>query len=72
MFNERIRPSVVVNLREYPMLVEGYNYWIGQGAFNHPEDFKKVVEEDIKHAREKDLQDKSQDRCTERIKPQSK
>lgn len=65
MFNDRIRRGVVVNLKEYPILKDGYNYWKDQGAFDHPKDFKVVVEEDIKRAGEKDPQNKPQDRCVE-------
>lgn len=66
MFNERIRPGVVVNLKEYPiLLIAGCNYWKGLGAFKPPGDFDKVVEEDINNAGIKDLQDKSQYHCTE-------
>ena len=47
MFNDRIRPGVVVNLKKYPILKEGYDDWKELGAFKHPADFYKVVEEDI-------------------------
>lgn len=74
MFNGRIRPGVVVNLKTYPILVDGYFSWKDQGAFNHPADFHKVVEEDINKARIKDLQDKPQYHCIapSKIKDQSK
>jgi hypothetical protein len=61
----RIRPGVVTNLKAYPILVDGYFSWKDQGAFNHPYDFHKVVEEDINKARIKDLQDKLQYHCAE-------
>lgn len=72
IWEERIRPGVVVNLKEYPILIKGYEYWKDRGAFDHPKDFKVLVEKDIKRAEEKDPQNKPQDRCTEQIKPQSK
>lgn len=72
MFNKRIRRGVVVNLKEYPILIDGYDYWKSRGAFNHPENFKVVIEEDIKRAEEKDPQNEPQDRCVKPIKPQSK
>ncbi|MBX3615620.1 hypothetical protein [Nitrosomonas sp.] len=72
MFNERIRSGVVVNLREYPILKGGYNYWKERDAFKHPVGFYTVVEEDIKRAEEKDPQNEPQDRCVKPIKPQSK
>lgn len=65
MWKCRVRPGVVVNLKAYPILVNGYNYWKDQGAFNHPDDFHKVVEEDINKAKIKDLQDKPQYHCAE-------
>ncbi|MER0171050.1 MAG: hypothetical protein DU489_10670 [Nitrosomonas sp.] len=65
MWKKRIRPGVVVNLKVYPILVDGYNYWKDQGAFEHPDGFYKVVEEDINKAKIKDLQDKPQYHCAE-------
>lgn len=65
MWGDRIRPGVVVNLKAYPILVDGYSYWKDQGAFNHPDDFHNVIEEDIYKAGIKDLQDKLQYHCAE-------
>jgi len=51
MWKNRIRPGVVLNLKEYQILEHGYFYWKDKGAFNHPEDFHKVVEGDINNAK---------------------
>lgn len=51
MWEGRIRPGVVLNLKEYPILECGYIHWKDKGAFNHPENFHKVVEGDINNAK---------------------
>jgi len=48
MWTIRINNGVDVNLLRYPLLVRGYEYWKEQGAFVHPNDFKKLVEDKIK------------------------
>ncbi len=71
MWECRIRSGVVVNLKAYQILVNGYSYWKDLGAFNHPDGFHKVVEEDINKAKIKDLQDKLQYHCAEQAEAQS-
>ncbi|SEP80402.1 hypothetical protein [Nitrosomonas ureae] len=60
MWKGRIRPGVVLNLKEYPILEHGYIYWKNKGAFNHPKNFHNVVDEDIQNANE---QGKTQCHC---------
>lgn len=71
MWENRIRPGVVVNLKAYPILVNNYNYWKNQGAFNHPDDFHKMVEEDINKVKIEELPDKSEYHCAEQAEAQS-
>lgn len=47
MWTERIANGVDVNLRKYPLLIDGYEYWKSQGAHNHPKDFRAMVDEKI-------------------------
>ena len=44
MWTKRIDNGVDVNLKTYPLLVRGYNYWKSRGAFIHPEGFRDHVE----------------------------
>jgi hypothetical protein len=44
---ERINSGVVVNLRKYPALIDGYYYWQGEGLFAHPEKFRSELEKAI-------------------------
>lgn len=47
MWEKRIMCGVIVNLRKYPVLKEGYYYWQGEGLFAHPEKFRSEFEEAI-------------------------
>lgn len=60
MWEGRIHPGAVLNLKEYPILEHGYIYWKNKGEFNHPKNFHKVVGEDIQNANE---QGKTQCHC---------
>ena len=44
LWTKRIDNGVDINLKAYPMLVRGYEYWKGQGSFLHPEEFRKLVD----------------------------
>ncbi|MEQ1599156.1 MAG: hypothetical protein ABL880_07300 [Methylotenera sp.] len=44
MWTKRIENGVYVNLKTYPLLVRGYYYWKAKHAFNHPEDFRVLVD----------------------------
>lgn len=48
MWTERIANGVAVNLAQYPLLIEGYEYWKRQGALSHPKDFREMVDAKIK------------------------
>lgn len=49
----KINSGVVVNLRKYPALIDGYYYWRDEGLFTHPKCFQsevaKVIAEAKKH-----------------------
>jgi hypothetical protein len=49
MWTKRIASGVDVNLRQYPLLIEGYEYWKRRGAHTHPEDFQVLVDEKIRY-----------------------
>lgn len=50
MWTERIDVGVKVNLNQYPVMIKGYLYWKENGSFNHPDDFREVVEKKIEEA----------------------
>lgn len=47
MWTERIDNGVAVNLKHYPVLVEGYKYWKNEGSFKHPHEFIPYVDKKI-------------------------
>jgi len=44
MWNKRIIGGLSVNLKEYPILIKGYEYWKANGAFSHPSNFTVKVD----------------------------
>lgn len=52
MWTKRIDNGVQVNLKTYPALIKGYFYWRDKGAFNHPAEFRQLVESKIKKIRQ--------------------
>jgi len=47
MWEKRILNGLLLNLKSYPALVEGFVYWKSKGAFNNPDDFITVIESQI-------------------------
>lgn len=68
MWENRIRPGVVVNLKEYPILEAGYHYWKNKGAFSHPNGFYGIVEEDISNAEQDELYSQCADQAEDQTK----
>lgn len=53
MWELRIDNGVDVNLVSYPQLIRGYQYWKKQGAFVHPANFRKLVDEKLNKLKSK-------------------
>lgn len=68
MWKDRIRPGVVVNLKEYPWLIKGYRYWRDKGAFSHPNGFYDIVKEDISNAEQDGLYSPCADQARDQTK----
>ncbi len=47
MWHQRIRNGALLNLSEYPRMVQGYRYWKEKGAFQHPPNFNHEIEQII-------------------------
>ena len=54
MWTKRVENGVTVNLKHYPVLVEGYRYWKNEGSFKHPTAFIPFVDKKL-NGLEKDI-----------------
>ncbi len=43
--------AALINLREYPLLLEGYQWWKSKGAFGHPSDFTSKLDKKIEECK---------------------
>ena len=47
MFQLHIDGGVNLNLKQHPVMIDGYKYWRDKGAFQHPKGFTSFVDEKI-------------------------
>jgi len=47
MFGLHIDGGVNLNLKQHPVMIDGYKYWRDKGAFQHPKGFINFVDEKV-------------------------
>lgn len=53
MWEKRIMPGIVLNLKQYPTLASDYQYWHEQGAFSDPPEFHSKIDQLITESQKK-------------------